>query len=129
MLKLKTASNIFRYSLFLFWQEPFSPEGGAIVMATTKYEITYIIKPDVDEESKKAIVDKYDKVIADNDGTMVESKDWGKRHFAYEIDKYREGVYHIMTFTADNAKAVNEFDRLSKIDNAVLRSMTVKLDK
>ncbi len=75
-------------------------------MATTKYEVTYIIKPDVDEDNKKAVVENYDKVIADNGGTMVESKDWGKRRFAYEIDKY-----------------------LSKIDNAILRSMTVKLDK
>ena len=33
---------------------------------TTKYEITYIIKPDVDDEAKKAIIDKYTKVIADN---------------------------------------------------------------
>ncbi|WP_294955887.1 30S ribosomal protein S6 [uncultured Lactobacillus sp.] len=96
-------------------------------MTTTKYEITYIIKPDIDEESKKALVESYDKVITDNGGTMVESKDWEKRHFAYEINKYREGTYHVMTFTADNADAVNEFDRLSKIDTAVLRSMTVKV--
>jgi small subunit ribosomal protein S6 len=128
MLKLDIASNIF-YSLFLQQQEPFSPKGGAIVMATTKYEITYIIKPDVDEDSKKALIDKYDKVVTDNGGSMVESKDWGKRRFAYEMDKYREGVYHIMTFTAEDAKAVDEFSRLSKIDSAVLRSMTVKLDK
>ncbi|CCI86828.1 30S ribosomal protein S6 [Lactobacillus gigeriorum] len=98
-------------------------------MAITKYEVTYIIKPDLDEESKKALVDSYDKLIADNGGTMVESKDWGKRRFAYEIEKYREGVYHIMTFTAEDAEAVNEFARLSRIDSAVLRSMTVKLDK
>lgn len=45
-------------------------------MATTKYEVTYIIKPDVDEDNKKALVENYDKVIADNGGTMVESKDW-----------------------------------------------------
>lgn len=96
---------------------------------TTKYEVTYIIKPDVDEETKNAIVEKYDKVIADNGAEMVESKDWGKRRFAYEIEKYREGTYHIMTFTAEDAAAVNEFARLSRIDDQVLRSMTVKLDK
>ena len=96
---------------------------------TTKYEITYIIKPDVDDEAKKAIIDKYTKVIADNGGEMVEAKDWGKRRFAYEIDKYREGSYYFMTFTAEDAAAVNEFARLSKIDDSVLRSMTVKLDK
>ena len=95
----------------------------------TNYEITYIIKPDVDDEAKKAIIDKYTKVIADNGGEMVEAKDWGKRRFAYEIEKYREGSYYIMTFTAEDAAAVNEFARLSKIDDSVLRSMTVKLDK
>ena len=98
-------------------------------MATTKYEVTYIIKPDVDDEAKKAIIDKYTKVIADNGGEMVEAKDWGKRRFAYEIEKYREGSYYIMTFTAEDAAAVNEFARLSKIDDSVLRSMPVKLDK
>lgn len=96
---------------------------------TTKYEVTYIIKPDVDDETKNAIVEKYDKVVTDNGAEMVESKDWGKRRFAYEIEKYREGTYHIMTFTAQDAAAVNEFSRLSKIDDQVLRSMTVKLDK
>ena len=96
---------------------------------TTKHDITYIIKPDVDDEAKKAIIDKYTKVIADNGGEMVEAKDWGKRRFAYEIEKYREGSYYIMTFTAEDAAAVNEFARLSKIDDSVLRSMTVKLDK
>ena len=96
---------------------------------TTKYEITYIIKPDVDDEAKKAIIDKYTKVIADNGGEMVEAKDWGKRRFAYEIEKYREGSYYIMTFTAEDAAAVNEFARLSKIDDSVLRSLIVKLDK
>ena len=96
---------------------------------TTKYEITYIIKPDVDDEAKKAIIDKYTKVIADNGGEMVEAKDWGKRRFAYEIEKYREGSYYIMTFYAVDAAAVYEFARLSKIDDSVLRSMTVKLDK
>lgn len=43
----------------------------------------------------------------------------GKRRFAYEIEKYREGSYHIMTFTAEDAAAVNEFARLSKIDDSV----------
>lgn len=97
-------------------------------MAKTKYEITYIIKPDVDEETKKALIERFDKVITDNGGLELESKDWGKRHFAYEMEKYREGTYHILTFTADNADAVNEFGRLSRIDNQVLRSMSVKLD-
>ena len=97
-------------------------------MATTKYEVTYIIKPDVDEESKKALVENYDKVIADNGGTMVESKDWGKRRFAYEIDKYREGTYHIMTFTADilghaaQDRAIKQFGNFQVLSNNFIDS-------
>ena len=44
-------------------------------------------------------------------------------------EKYREGTYHIMTFVAENSEPVDEFGRLSRIDNQILRSMTVKLDK
>ena len=98
-------------------------------MEKTKYEVTYIIKPDIDEDSKKALVERYDKVVKDNGAEDLDSKDWGKRRFAYEIEKYREGTYHILTFTAENADAVNEFGRLSRIDGSILRSMTVKLDK
>ena len=98
-------------------------------MAKTKYEITYIIKPDIDEDSKKALIERFDKVVTDNGAQELESKDWGKRHFAYEIEKYREGTYHILTFVAENAAAVDEFGRLSRIDDQILRSMTVKLDK
>ena len=67
--------------------------------------------------------------MKDNGAEDLDSKDWGKRRFAYEIEKYREGTYHILTFTAENADAVNEFGRLSRIDGSILRSMTVKLDK
>lgn len=98
-------------------------------MAKNKYEITYIIKPDIDEDSKKALIERFDKVVTDNGAQELESKDWGKRHFAYEIEKYREGTYHILTFVAENAAAVDEFGRLSRIDGQILRSMTVKLDK
>lgn len=97
-------------------------------MAETKYEITYIIKPDLDEESKKTLIDRFDKVLTDQGATIVESKDWGKKRLAYEINKFREGTYHIAVVTSENADAVNEFDRLSKIDRSILRSMIVKLE-
>ncbi len=97
-------------------------------MATTKYEITYIIKPDLDEETKKALVERYDGILTADGAELVESKDWGKKRLAYDINKYREGMYHIVVVNAENADAVNEFDRLSKIDIQVLRSMIVKLE-
>ena len=97
-------------------------------MAETFYEVTYIIKPDLDEESKATLIKHYDEILGADGAEVVDSKDWSKRRFAYEINNYRDGVYHIVNVKADNDKAINEFDRLAKIDNAVLRHMIVKRD-
>lgn len=92
------------------------------------YELTYIIRPDMDTDAKKALVERFDKILADNGATVAESKDWSARRFAYEIAGYREGTYHIVNFTAEDDAAINEFDRLAKISQDILRHMVVKRD-
>ncbi len=100
-------------------------------MENTKYEILYIIRPDIDEEAKTALVDRFDTIITDNGAEVIESKDWEKRRFAYEMNGYREGIYHIVNVsspsTADAvADAVNEFNRRARISNDIIRHMIVK---
>ena len=90
------------------------------------YELTYIIRPDMNADDKKALVERFDKILSDNGATVVESKDWSSRRFTYEIAGYREGLYHIVNFTADDDAAINEFDRLAKISEDILRHMIVK---
>lgn len=98
-------------------------------MAETHYEITYIIKPDIEEEAKKALIDRYDKIVKDNGAKNVESKDWEKRRLAYEIANYKEGIYHIINLDAEDDAALNEFDRLSKFDDNILRHMIINRNK
>ncbi|MGT2930160.1 30S ribosomal protein S6 [Streptococcus dentasini] len=93
-----------------------------------KYEILYIIRPNIEEEAKNALVERFDAILTDNGATVAESKDWEKRRLAYEIQDFTEGLYHIVNVESDNAHALNEFDRLSKINNDILRHMIVKLD-
>ena len=90
-----------------------------------KYEILYIIRPNIEEEAKNALVARFDSILTDNGATVVESKDWEKRRLAYEIQDFREGLYHV---EANDDVALNEFDRLSKINGDILRHMIVKLD-
>ncbi|MFD1471830.1 30S ribosomal protein S6 [Companilactobacillus mishanensis] len=97
-------------------------------MAETHYEITYIIKPDIEEEAKKTLIDRYDKIINDNGAKVIDSKDWEKKRLAYEIANYKEGIYHIINLDASDDVALSEFDRLAKIDDNILRHMTVKRD-
>lgn len=61
-----------------------------------KYEITYIVRPDIDDAAKTALVDRFDKILTDNGAQVIDSKDWSKRRFAYEIGGFNEGTYHIV---------------------------------
>lgn len=93
-----------------------------------KYEILYIIRPNIEEEAKAALVERFDAILTDNGATILESKDWEKRRLAYEIQDFREGLYHIVNVEAAEDSALREFDRLSKINGDILRHMIVKLD-
>jgi small subunit ribosomal protein S6 len=95
----------------------------------TKYEILYIIRPNIDEEAKNALVERFDGILTDNGAENLESKDWEKRKLAYEIQDFREGLYHIATFeAATDAVANSEFDRLAKINGDILRHMITKVE-
>ena len=62
-------------------------------MENTKYEILYIIRPNIDEEAKAALIARFDSILTDNGAEVIESKDWQKRRLAYEMDGFREGIY------------------------------------
>ncbi|AXY26672.1 30S ribosomal protein S6 [Suicoccus acidiformans] len=93
-----------------------------------KYEILYIIRPDLNEDDKKELVERFDAIITDNGSEIVESKDWAKRRLAYEIEDYKEGIYHLVNVNADDSVAIDEFDRLARINRDILRHMVVRLD-
>ncbi|MGF3072633.1 30S ribosomal protein S6 [Facklamia sp. P12934] len=95
----------------------------------TKYEILYIIRPDMTDEAKKELIARFDQILVDQGSEVIESKDWAKKRLAYEINDYREGVYHLITLTADDAKGINEFDRLARINRDILRHMITKVEE
>lgn len=95
-------------------------------METRKYEITYIIRPDIEESAKSELVARFDKILADNGANIIDSKDSSTRRFAYPIAKYTEGTYHVVNLTADSDESLNEFDRLAKFSDDILRHMIVK---
>jgi small subunit ribosomal protein S6 len=95
----------------------------------TKYELLYIIRPNIDEEAKTALVDRFNNILKDNGAEITESKVWEKRRLAYEIGGFREGIYQIVNVSAPSeAAALSEFDRLAKINDDILRHMIVKLE-
>jgi small subunit ribosomal protein S6 len=93
-----------------------------------KYEIMYIVRPNIEDEAKKALIERFDSILKDNGAEVIESKDWGKRRLAYEINDFRDGYYQLMTVNAET-KAVDEFTRLAKISEDIIRQIVIKDEK
>ncbi|NYF25554.1 30S ribosomal protein S6 [Sporosarcina sp. JAI121] len=92
-----------------------------------KYEIMYIIRPTVEDEAKKALIERFDEVLVSNGAENIESKEWGKRRLAYEIDDLREGFYQLIKLNAET-KAIDEFTRLANINEEIIRHMVVRIE-
>ncbi|MCY8203468.1 30S ribosomal protein S6 [Bacillus sp. N12A5] len=90
-----------------------------------KYEVMYIIRPNIDDESKKAVIERFNNVLTSNGAEITGTKDWGKRRLAYEIKDFRDGFYQIVNVQSE-AAAVQEFDRLAKISDDIIRHIVVK---
>lgn len=90
-----------------------------------KYEIMYIIRPNMEEEAQKALVERFANVLTTNGAEITNVKEWGKRRLAYEINDFREGVYMVSKVNA-SAAAVQEFERLAKISEDIIRHIVVR---
>ena len=88
-----------------------------------KYETMLITSAALDEEASVALVGKFKSLIEAN-GSIDAVEDWGKRRFAYEINKQNEGVYTLIHFTAPPDFPA-ELDRVYKITDGVVRSIIV----
>ena len=90
-----------------------------------KYEIMYILRADLEEAARKEVMDKLAKIITDNGG-KVENTDesMGLRELAYPIKEQSKGYYVVLKVSMDN-KAINEFNRLVRINPSVLRHLIV----
>ena len=68
-------------------------------------------------------------VITDNKATITLSKEIGQRELAYEIKKCKSGYYYLYNIETKDDKAVNEFKRIAKIEENVIRDLVLNLDK
>ena len=76
----------------------------------TKYEIMFIVQPNLEEEALKKVVKSLEKTLTSNNAVITLSKELGQKEFAYEIKKYKSGYYFLYNIEAKNDKAVKEFE-------------------
>lgn len=90
-----------------------------------KYEIMYIVKPDVEAEVLNNIIERLSKTITDFDSTIIEHKEMGLKELAYEIQHYNKGYYIWQSVEATH-EAVAEFNRIARITENVIRFIVLK---
>ena len=94
-----------------------------------EYETTFIVQPEISDEGAKAILARLDGILAAGGATRLMCEDHGKRKLAFEIKKFHKGHYYTLMFL-DKGKVVPELERSLRLDESILRFLTVrKLDR
>ena len=89
------------------------------------YETMYILRPDIAEDEVTSHIDKYNKLLEDFGGTILDSQMRGKRRLAYQIAKHREGIYVQLSHQGDG-QHIFKIEKAMRLSEDVIRYMTVK---
>ncbi|MCG8541501.1 MAG: 30S ribosomal protein S6 [Clostridia bacterium] len=92
-----------------------------------KYETMFILRPDLEEEKRNELLEKFKSIIA-SDGEVEEVNELGLKKLAYEIKKLKEGYYVLIIFKA-NTDLPKELERNFRISDDVIRYLVVNLEE
>lgn len=89
------------------------------------YELMFVIKPTLEDEATKAVVESMKKVLEGAKAKVNDVVDMGRRELAYEIETFKNGSYFLFKVEGEPA-AVKEFDRVANINENIIRHIVVK---
>lgn len=95
-------------------------------MDKRKYELLYVLKPNLGEEGTKAVDERIQGIIEAN-GEVLEVDVWGNRRLAYEIQDFKEGYYVVLKFNSDADFPV-ELERQLNINENCLRYLVTSVE-
>ena len=93
-----------------------------------RYELMLVLRPDVADDRAQAVIDRTTRQISAGGGQIVKVAPWGRRRLAYQIDRYREGSYHIILFESP-PEAIIEMERGLLITEDVLRHLVTRVER
>ncbi len=92
------------------------------------YETVFIVTPVLSEAQVQEVADKFQGVITENGGQIVNREDWGLKKLAYPIQKKTTGFYFLIEFAAEG-EIINKLETQYRRDERVIRFLTFKQDK
>ena len=93
---------------------------------TSKYELALVLNGKLEDDAKAAALEKVQGYITRFGGTVTNVDDWGRKKFAYDIQKMKEGFYYFITFESDDPACPNEIEDNIRIMETVVRYLVVK---
>lgn len=92
-----------------------------------KYEVMFIVRPDMEETEIKKTAEEMKNVLTNAKANIIEEKPMGQKELAYEINKFKTGYYFLYVVESESS-AIKEFDRVSRINERLLRHLIVKVE-
>ncbi len=92
-----------------------------------KYELTFIVRSDKEEQEIKNVAETMKKVLTDGNAKIIEEKALGQKELAYEINKMKTGYYFLYVVEAES-EVIDEFSRVARINESILRHLTIKVE-
>jgi small subunit ribosomal protein S6 len=93
-----------------------------------RYETIFILRPDLGESAQKDSIKRFEGLVGNNGGDLVETEEWGFRELAYRIKGERRGFYVRLDYGGSGA-TMNEVERNLKLSDGVLRYLSVLVDE
>ena len=97
-------------------------------MATTQYESVVIINAALEDSQIEQAIASVQTNLKSTGGEIVDTDDWGRKRLAYNINNAKSGYYLITRFSAEPS-VIKEYERTLKLDENIIRYMTIALDK
>ena len=91
------------------------------------YELMYVVRPTVDEQSLASVNEKVEKFVVTGGGQVTRRDDWGKRRLAYQITKFSEGFYSVLQLNLPPT-AVRNLERSLQLTEEILRYLVVRVE-
>jgi small subunit ribosomal protein S6 len=91
------------------------------------YESIIILKSTLNEEDVQKTVSKMESLVKQG-GELIATENWGKKRLAYEVMKEKKGIYVMLRFLGEG-DIISELERNYRIDDNVIKFLTIKLDK
>jgi len=92
------------------------------------YELMFIVRPDMPEEEQDKLISTLETAVTTSGGQMKNVERMGKRHLAYSVRRFRDGIYVLLTVEGSGG-LIHELERRLRVTEPVIKFLTVRIDE